>query len=149
MIYFMSESIFTDSGVLKKGLYLLSVNGKDVRYLDFDSVINSIVDAPVDIPIELSFIEPNKVMKGPAVIEVQLSDDSTAAEAPKKMRISALKGQLLRTVFLDNGLGNSLYEGKSAFTNCGGAGTCGTCAVEVMDNEFWYVFIVIIAVHTF
>ena len=128
------------SGVLKKGLYLLSVNGKDVRYLDFDSVINSIVDAPADTPIELSFIEPNKVLKGPAVIKVQLSDDSTAADAPKKMAITALKGQNLRTVLLDNGLAKSLYEGKSVFTNCGGAGTCGTCAVEVMDNEYWYSF---------
>eukprot|EP01036_Dinobryon_divergens_P029316 gene29316-38393_t len=123
------------SGVLKKGLYLLSVNGKDVRYLDFDSVINSIVDAPADIPVELSFIEPNKVLKGPAIIKVRLSEDTAASS---KMTVTALKGQTLRTVLLDNGLAKSLYEGKSVFTNCGGAGTCGTCAVEVTDNEYWF-----------
>lgn len=93
------------------------------------------MDAPADIPVELSFIEPNKVLKGPAIIKVRLSEDTAASS---KMTVTALKGQTLRTVLLDNGLAKSIYEGKSVFTNCGGAGTCGTCAVEVTDNEFWY-----------
>lgn len=36
-------------------------------------------------------------------------------------------------------LGNKIevYQGKSRLTNCGGGRTCGTCAVRVVDNEFW------------
>jgi len=118
------------TGKITRGLYLLTVNDKDVRYSDFDTVIDTILDAPEDQPVELSFIEPNKVAKGRASISVITSDGSVVSN------IVALKGQMLRTVLLENNI--KLYDGKATFTNCGGAGTCGTCAVDISNNEFWY-----------
>ena len=43
--------------------------------------------------------------------------------------ITAVKGTLLRTALLQNGL--TPHNGRAELINCRGLGTCGTCAVEV------------------
>ncbi|KAL9650626.1 hypothetical protein ABK040_016358 [Willaertia magna] len=43
--------------------------------------------------------------------------------------IKVPKGSNLRTVLLENNI--PLYNGKSQTFNCGGIGTCGTCACQV------------------
>lgn len=115
-------------GTVSKGLYLIEVNGKDVRYLDFDSIMDTIIDAPADKPVDMVFVSPNDVMKGPAQLSVLTMDG-------KPVKINALKGQILRNVLQDAGV--EVYKGKAKITNCGGAGNCGTCVVSVQDNEFW------------
>lgn len=124
----INEGSLKESGVVRKGLYLLTINEKDVRYEDFDTIIDTIVDAPEDQPLKLEFIDPRTVQRGPAILTVDTPDGL-------QREIAALKGQMLRTVLQENGV--EVYAGKAKWTNCGGAGNCGTCAVEVTDNEFW------------
>jgi ferredoxin len=124
----LNEGSAKSSGKLRKGLYLLKVNERDVRYEDFDTVIDAIVSAADNEPLQLSFIEPSKVSKGPANLKVINGDNA--------ILVKALKGQKMRTVLADCGI--QIYDGNAVFTNCGGAGTCGTCAVEVRDNDYWY-----------
>lgn len=57
---------------LRDGLFMMSVDGVDVRNMDFDNVIDTISSMPQDRPVDCVFIDPNKVMKGPAVIDVRL-----------------------------------------------------------------------------
>jgi ferredoxin len=116
------------SGAAYKGLYLLTVNDIDVRTSSFDDIMDQLIDAPADKPLSLVFVDPRYVMKGPAVITVVKPDRS-------EVKVEALKGQNLRQVL--GGVGVEIYEGKAKMTNCGGGGTCGTCAVLVLNNEFW------------
>ena len=57
---------------LRSGLFVMSVDGVDVKNMDFDSIIDTISSTPQDKPVECVFIDPNKVVKGPAVIDVKL-----------------------------------------------------------------------------
>jgi C-terminal processing protease CtpA/Prc len=91
------------SGVIKKGLYLMEINGVDVKYQDFDTILDLLIDAPADKPLDLLFVDPNLVMKGSATLTV------TTIEG-KVVKLNALKGQILRTVLQDNKL--QVYKGK-------------------------------------
>ncbi|EFC37967.1 predicted protein [Naegleria gruberi] len=42
-------------------------------------------------------------------------------------------GTNLRAALVENGI--PLYNGKTETFNCGGNGTCGTCAVQVLDID--------------
>lgn len=116
------------SGAIRKGLYLMEINGVDVKYEDFDTIMDLLIDAPAEKPLELVFIDPNLVMKGAATLTVTTIEGQT-------VEIPALKGQILRTVLQDAGL--QVYKGKGRVGNCGGSGNCGFCVVSVTDNEFW------------
>ncbi|KAL7471980.1 hypothetical protein ACHAXS_012314 [Conticribra weissflogii] len=48
-------------------------------------------------------------------------------------RINIRKGELLRSALLKRGI--SPHNGKSRLINCKGLGTCGTCALEIYDNN--------------
>lgn len=110
------------------GLYLLKINDKDVKYEDFDTVLNSLIEAPADEEISLTFIDPKKVTNGPAVVKVKAIDGS-------EKTISTIKGQNLRTLLLGSNV--EVYDLKGKFSNCGGGGICGTCAVEIDGAEDW------------
>ncbi|KAJ1428065.1 hypothetical protein B484DRAFT_329707 [Ochromonadaceae sp. CCMP2298] len=116
------------SGSANRGLYLLTINEVDVRFARFDDVMDVLIGAPADKPLDLVFVDPRYVMKGKALLTVVKPDRS-------EITVEALKGQNLRQIL--GGAGVEIYEGKSKMTNCGGTGTCGTCAVLVTDNEFW------------
>merc|ERR1711871_65746 len=82
------------------------------------------------------FIDPGKVMNGPAVIDVKLPmtfDSSTGEPIQKTIQIQAKKGQTMRKVLLDAKV--DLYDMKGKATNCGGAGQCGTCVVRLETPE--------------
>ena len=97
-----------------KGLLLLSVDGKDVKYLDFDSVMDVLRSSPKD-ELDLTFIDNRKVVKGPAKITVNLVDG-------RVIEINSLKGQTLRPLLLDAKV--ELYQGSAKLTNCGGMYIC-------------------------
>ena len=71
------REVFNDGNAAKfkelcSGLYMMSVGGVDVKNLDFDGVIDAISSMPQDKPVDCVFIDPSKVMNGPAVIDVKL-----------------------------------------------------------------------------
>jgi ferredoxin len=110
------------------GLFLVSINGKDVKTKDFDSILDTIRAAPENKPLELVFVDPRDVFKGPAFIDVKTPDG-------KVVKVKSLKGQRLLNCMRDNKI--EVYPNANRFTNCGGAGQCGTCAVLVTNNEDW------------
>ena len=71
------KEIFSDGNAAKSkdlcnGLFMMSVGGVDVKNMDFDSIIDTISSMPQDEPVDCVFIDPAKVMKGPAIIDVKL-----------------------------------------------------------------------------
>ena len=124
----IKEGSVKQTGLVKKGLYLLKINDEDVRYSTFDNIMDLLVDFPVERPLTLSFIDPKFVMKGPALVSVITPEK-------RRIEINALKGQNLRTILLSSGV--EVYDAKGKFSNCGGGGNCGTCVVRVSANDFW------------
>lgn len=114
--------------MVTKGLFLLEVNGNDVKYADFEAVFALLKSAPDDKPIDLTFIDLRAIQKGPAVLTLNIAEGKT-------MQIQTLKGAKLRDVILSANV--ELYPGSARLTNCGGGGSCGTCAVTVTDNADW------------
>jgi ferredoxin len=116
------------SGKLSNGLYLLEVAGTDVKYKDFDSIIDLISSSPADAPLDLVFVSPKNVYQGPAQLTVFTPEGQA-------LTINTYKGQNLRTVL--QGSKVDIYSGNGKFSNCGGAGQCRTCVVKVTDNDSW------------
>jgi ferredoxin len=116
------------NGKIRPGLFLVSVNGFDTKFEDFDTILDKIKSAPEGKPLELTFIEPKNVWKGPATMTVSTPDGKTVT-------IQTLKGTNMRQVL--QGTNIAIYSSKNTYTNCGGAGNCGTCGVLVTDNVDW------------
>lgn len=116
------------SGKIKRGLYLISANGQDLKFQNFDTILDALGDAPAGQPIDLVFIDPPDVYNGPVVITVKTYDGNTKI-------INSKKGDNLRKTLLDNKV--DLYNAKAKFTNCGGSASCGTCAVLIPDAIDW------------
>ena len=114
------------NGKIRPGLFLISVNGFDTKFQDFDTILDKIKSAPS--PLELTFIEPKNVWKGPATMTVTTPEGKTVT-------VQTLKGTNMRQVL--QGTGITIYSSKNTYTNCGGAGNCGTCGVLVTDNADW------------
>lgn len=110
------------------GLYLLKINGKDVKFEDFDTIINEIVAAPTENEISLTFIDPKNIVSGPAVVKVKTIDG-------RDVTINTVKGQNLRNLLLGSNI--EVYDLKGKFSNCGGGGICGTCVVDLEGTEDW------------
>ena len=151
-------------GKIDVGLFLISINGKDVKYESFDYILDAIGiinillsrlpssssssllgDAPEEVSLE--FIKPNDVFKGPAIVTVITPDGKSLSSSLSswsssylilfigKKTINTVKGLNLRAELLGSGI--DVYSGKSKLTNCGGGRTCGTCNVRVVDNKDW------------
>ena len=99
-----------------------------MKYQDFDTILDALKSSPDGKEVELEFIDPPNVFKGPAILTVKSPDG-------KIQTIKALKGQNLRRTLLDNKI--AVYSDKAKFTNCGGGGNCGTCGVLVTDDQDW------------
>jgi ferredoxin len=116
------------TNLVKKGMYLLTINERDVRYEDFDTILDSLIAIPTNQDISLQFIDPKKVFRGPATLTVLDSRGNT-------ITVQTMKSLNLRSVLQSSNI--EVYEGKGKLTNCGGGGSCGLCGVEITDNEFW------------
>eukprot|EP01039_Chlorochromonas_danica_P008361 gene8363-9215_t len=116
------------TGKVSDGMYLLTVDDQDVRYEGFDEIINLLTSYPSSSHMRLTFIDPQKVKRGSAIVQVVYPDKS-------KITLNAYKGQNLRHLLLDAKL--DLYNSRGKYTNCAGGGTCGTCAVEVFGTDYW------------
>ena len=79
------------NGKIYAGLFLVSVNGMDTKYEDFDTILNAIKSAPEGKPLDLVFIPPGRVFKGPATLSVTKLDGS-------KLTIQTFKGRSLTLV---------------------------------------------------
>lgn len=115
------------SGAIYPGLLLIEANGIDVKQYDFDSVMDILIEIPVEQDIELVFVDPRSVQRGPAILTVHTPEGQTVT-------LKCLKGQNLREQLLGSGI--EVYEMKGKLTNCGGGGSCGTCAVEVVCEDW-------------
>ena len=123
-----ADGSIAKNGKIRKGFFLMSINQQDVKNADFDSILDQIMALPEQQDIELTFIDYNRVLKGPVTITVESPDQPTR-------QINALKGLNLRRVLLDNRV--EVYDMRGKLSNCGGGGTCTTCAVAIRDNEDW------------
>jgi ferredoxin len=124
----VGEGSAKTSGKVKKGLYLISANGIDLKFQNFDTILDTLGGSPEGQPIELVFIDPTDVYNGQAILTVQKTDGTS-------VQIKTTKGANLRKTLLDNKI--ELYGGSAKFTNCGGNAQCGTCAVLVNDADDW------------
>jgi ferredoxin len=124
----VNEGSAKASGKIKSGLYLISANGQDLKFQNFDTILDALGDAPEGKPIDLVFIDPKDVYNGPVTITVKTSDGNS-------VQINSKKGENLRKTLLDNKI--ELYSSKAKFTNCGGGASCGTCAVLLTDAPDW------------
>jgi ferredoxin len=116
------------NGKIYKGLLLLSANGRNLRNESFDSVLAVLASCPASDPVELVFIDPRNVFRGPALITVQLPGGD-------RRQIAGLKGQMIRDVLMSANV--NVHGDRAKLTNCGGGGQCGTCAVLIDDTEDW------------
>ena len=124
----VNEGSAKASGKVKKGLYLISANGQDLKFQNFDTILDCLGGSPEGQPIDLVFIDPTDVYNGPATVTVKTSDGNT-------MTIESTKGTNLRKLLLDNKI--DIYSQKAKFTNCGGGAQCGTCAVLLEGGTDW------------
>lgn len=138
-----SESEFRDQMV---GLRIARIMGEDVTALDFDSVMDRIIEAPSPLAIDFE----------KSAAEEPISDDESEDESDEPsfevgtevtinivqqgqpdVCIKARVGDNLRQVMLDNGI--EVYKGlKQKLGNCGGSGQCTFCAVDFIESEGWY-----------
>ena len=114
------------SGNLYKGLFMVAVNGVDVKYKTFDEILDVI--GSVEGDVEVTCVNPDDVFKGKAVLDVTTVDGD-------RVQIECLKGQMMRDVLLSSNC--EIYSGTEKLTNCGGGVSCGTCVVDVTFNDDW------------
>ena len=109
------------------GRKLMKVDDVDVTELNFDEVMDLIINA--ESPVDVEFNGPNSLPVGtPVSITVEQDGKET-------ITIESNVGQNLRQVLLENNV--ELYRGmKKKFGNCGGGGQCTFCAVSV-EEEGW------------
>jgi len=115
------------TGKVYAGLCLIKASGIDMRNLDFDNALDVLISLPANDPIELVFADPRLVAKGPAILNV-------TTITGQKVVIKCLKGQVMRDVLMNTGI--EIYDMKGKLTNCGGGGSCGTCVVDVIAEDW-------------
>lgn len=106
---------------LKKGDWIQSVGGQDVKEADFDTVMELLIAAPEEVELE---IQRTVIVRKPKVVPT-LTIDGEAAPVER--------GVILRTAI--RGTGAELYKGMmSKMNQCGGVGGCNLCWVDVLDG---------------
>ena len=111
-----------ETGLLRKGDRLLSVQSNDVRTASFDEVMQLLVEAAEDV--ELVVVRTNIVRK-PRVVPTLAIDGVGMGPVPK--------GAILRTAIIDAGV--EVHRGlKAKMSQCGGNGQCSTCWVKIVDG---------------
>jgi ferredoxin len=130
------------------GSRLVSVQGQVVTALDFDAVMDTIINAPATV--ELVFdagidskdsssapgaAAPEQLAIGTTVKIVVLNSSNDGSSSSLEIN-NAKVGDNLRQTLLDNGF--EVYQGlKQKLGNCGGAGQCTFCAMEFIESQGW------------
>lgn len=112
-----------------RGAVLVNVQGAATRNLNFDAVMDLLVNAPsmVDLTFEAPKVAQYKVGSLVTLKYMQ--------EGKPDLLIEARVGDNLRKVLLDAGA--EVYQGMQKLSNCGGAGTCTLCAMDLVDGDGW------------
>jgi ferredoxin len=118
---------------------LVAVNGDSVMGFEFDSAMDKLMESPDETTL--------KFFRG-TIAELKQTSSATSSAVPPQARsgfttltvvgekgctISSTSGKILRNLLLENKV--ELYGGMDKLMNCGGAGQCGTCAVEVLSSD--------------
>ena len=139
-----SASLYPQKDTLV-GSWVVNVMGKDVSNSDFDTVMETIINAEntVEIAFALSRIiddddDVSSSDEGSSAYEVGTMVDikvQRPATGKPDIIINAKVGDNLRKTLLANPE-IELYRGlKKKLGNCGGGGQCGFCAVEFIDDS--------------
>lgn len=115
-------------GKIYKGLFLVSANGRSMKNEDFETVLDTLRNCPESEPVELVFIDPRNIFRGPALLTVNMPSGKVA-------QIKSIKGQPMREVLMSAKI--NVHGDRANLTNCGGGGQCGTCAVLIEDADDW------------
>ncbi len=115
-----------------QGAKVSSVQGTDVSNMDFDAVMDQLVNAPdtVDLQFIVSTSVPTDEYAVGTPVTIKFLSEG------RELEMKAAVGDNLRKVMLNNGV--EVYQGmKQKLGNCGGGGTCTFCAVDILESEGW------------
>lgn len=116
---------------IKRGMRLVSAEGRDCTKLGFDDVMDCL-GAAIS-PVDLVFSDARGGDEdGDEEPEVPVTLRVTSPDKPE-LTIDAFAGDNLRTALQAGGAG--IYDKWGVITNCNGGGQCGTCVVEVIGGE--------------
>lgn len=116
-----------------KGAALVQVQGQDVQALDFDSVMDQIINAPDTVDLEFVVKDGDEATAYDVGTEVTIT---VKDDGKDDLIIQAKVGDNLRKVMLDAGF--EVYQGmKQKLGNCGGGGQCTFCAVDFLESDGW------------
>ena len=132
------------------GLKVATVMGADVTALDFDSIMDKLIEAPSPLSVEFELKEGQEA-DGSSAATTEGGDaaaDVTEYEVGTVVSITVLQkgkpdvtfeakvGDNLRKAMLENGV--EVYTGlKEKLGNCGGSGTCTFCAADFIESDGW------------
>jgi ferredoxin len=121
------------------GLPLTKVMDVDVTQLDFDSVMERLIDAPSPVTLEFT-LSRQEGTSGPVVEEFPIGTTVTIKvledNDTKETTIEGKVGDNLRKTLLENNV--EVYKGlKQKLGNCGGGGQCTFCAAEFVESQGW------------
>jgi ferredoxin len=130
------------------GSTVVRVQGRDVTRLPFEQVMDAVASAPSPLDIEFGPPPPHGESGAAAAspppspsfpvgtpVTIAVLGSGKGSGAPAVAEIRAKVGDNLRRALLDSGV--QVYEGFQNLGNCGGAGQCGYCAVDLVESEGW------------
>jgi len=117
------------------GATLMKVMGEDVTCLNFDDVMDKLIEAPSPVALELVLKEKSDEPEDPFPVGTPVAV-IVQREGEADLTIDTKVGENLRQTLLDHQV--EVYRGfKAKIGNCGGGGQCGFCAVEFVESEGW------------
>jgi len=143
----LSESGSAFASSLKNylvGCKILKVMEEDVSCLPFDDVMEKLVNAPSIVVIEVDLpadVDTDALLdidnRSPLPLEIGTTVPITVIQEGKgTVTFDVQVGDNLRLALLQNNV--ELYRGlKKKLGNCGGAGQCTFCAVDMVDSQGW------------
>lgn len=126
------------------GCKILKVMEDDVSCLPFDDVMEKLINAPslvvivVDLPVNVVDSDDSlNNNESSLLFEIGTAVPVTVIQEGKEtITLDAKVGDNLRLTLLQNNV--ELYRGlKKKIGNCGGAGQCTFCAVDMVDSQGW------------
>jgi len=113
-----------ETGLLKKGDRLNSVNAQDVSTATFDEVINLLIAAPEEVSLSVTRTVISRRPRAQAAAITLTVDRKT---------IEVDKGVIMRTAIQHNKM--EIHKGmKAKMSSCGGVGQCSSCWVQVLEG---------------
>ncbi|CAM9180871.1 unnamed protein product [Pylaiella littoralis] len=131
-----------ENGEIGASMVLVELSGRDVTGATFDAVMETLVEAPAGMPIDLVFRDPSAAAAAAAapVAEEEAAAPAVAVGVPCEIMVGgvtlkAKTGDNLRKTLLAGKV--EVYDMVGKMTNCNGGGQCGTCAVQVDEADGW------------